>query len=38
MKIVKQSYEIINQEDFSIEGIEKFIEKCARVSYKYDLT
>lgn len=34
MKIVKQSYEIINQEDFSIEGIEKFIEKCARVSYK----
>ena len=34
MKIIKQSYEIINQTDFSIEGIEKFVEKCARVSYK----
>ena len=34
MNIIKQSYVIDNQTDFSIEGIEKFIEKCARVSYK----
>mgnify|MGYP000618657510 FL=1 len=34
MKLINQSYEICNQTDFSILGIYKHIEKCARVSYK----
>lgn len=34
MKLIKQSFEICNQIDFSIKGIKQFIEKCARVSYK----
>lgn len=34
MKLIKQSFEICNQTDFSIKGIKQFIEKCARVSYK----
>ena len=34
MKLIKQSFEFINQKDFSIKGIEQFIERCARVSYK----
>jgi len=34
MKLIKQSYEIINQTDFSLVGIKKHIERCARVSYK----
>ena len=34
MRLINQSYEICNQTDFSILGIYKHIEKCARVSYK----
>lgn len=34
MKLINQSYEICNQTDFSLLGIYKHIEKCARVSYK----
>ena len=34
MRLINQSYEICNQTDFSISGIYKHIEKCARVSYK----
>lgn len=34
MKLINQSFEIINQTDFSLEGILKHIERCARVSYK----
>lgn len=34
MKLIKQSFEFINQTDFSLEGIKKHIERCARVSYK----
>lgn len=34
MKLVKQSFEFINQTDFSLVGIKKHIERCARVSYK----
>lgn len=34
MKLVNQSFEIITQEDFSLIGIKKFIEKCGRVCYK----
>ena len=34
MKLVKQSFEFIDQTDFSLVGIKKQIEKCARVSYK----
>ena len=34
MKVVEPSVEIIKQEDFSIKGIKKFIEQCARLSYK----
>ena len=33
MKLVKQSFHIENQQDFSLQGIYKFIEKCTRVSY-----
>ena len=34
MKVVEPSVEIIKQEDFSIKGIKKFIEQCARLAYK----
>lgn len=34
MKLTKQSFEFINQTDFSLVGIKKHIERCARVSYK----
>lgn len=34
MKLIKQSFEFINQTDFSLMGIKKHIERCARVSYK----
>ena len=34
MKLINQSFEIITQEDFSLIGIKKFIEKCGRVCYK----
>ena len=34
MRLIKQSYEICNQTDFSISGIYKHIEKCTRVAYK----
>lgn len=34
MKLIKQSFEFINQTDFSLVGIKKFIEKCGRVCYK----
>lgn len=34
MKLIKQSFEFFNQTDFTLVGIKKQIEKCARVSYK----
>lgn len=34
MKLIKQSFEFINQTDFSLVGIKKHIEYCARISYK----
>ena len=34
MKLINQSFEFINQKDFSLVGIKKHIERCARVSYK----
>ena len=34
MKAIEPSVEILKQEDFSIKGIKKFIEQCARLSYK----
>lgn len=34
MKLINQSFEIIQQEDFTLRGIKKFIERCARVCYK----
>ena len=34
MKLIKQSFEILEQKDFTLEGIKRFIERCARVSYK----
>ena len=34
MKLIKQSFEFINQKDFSLVGIKKNIERCERVSYK----
>lgn len=34
MKLIKQSCELITQTDFSEKGIFKFIERCARISYK----
>ena len=34
MKLIKQSFEILEQEDFSLTGIKKFIERCGRVCYK----
>lgn len=34
MKLIKQSFEIFEQKDFSLIGIKKFIERCGRVCYK----
>lgn len=34
MKLIKQSFEILEQKDFTLVGIKKFIEKCGRVCYK----
>ena len=34
MKLIEQSFEVINQTDFSLVGIRKHIERCARVSYR----
>lgn len=34
MKLIKQSFEFFNQTDFTLVGIKKHIERCARVSYK----
>lgn len=34
MKLIKQSFEILKQKDFSLIGIKKFIERCGRVCYK----
>ena len=34
MKLVKQSFEILEQTDFSLKGIKQFIERCGRVCYK----
>ena len=34
MKLIKQSFEILEQTDFSLVGIKKFIERCGRVCYK----
>lgn len=34
MKLIKQSFEILEQTDFSLKGIKQFIERCGRVCYK----
>ena len=34
MKLIKQSFKILEQKDFSLIGIKKFIERCGRVCYK----
>ena len=34
MKLIRQSFEILEQRDFSLIGIKKFIERCGRVCYK----
>lgn len=34
MKLIKQSFEIIEQKDFTLVGIKKLIERCGRVCYK----
>ena len=34
MKLIKQSFEILEQKDFSLIGIKKFIERFGRVCYK----
>lgn len=34
MKLVNQSFEILEQKDFTLKGIKQFIEKCGRVCYK----
>lgn len=34
MKLINQSFEILEQKDFTIKGIKQFVERCARVSYK----
>lgn len=34
MKLIKQSFEILEQKDFTVKGIKQFVERCARVSYK----
>ena len=31
MKLIKQNFEILEQKDFSLIGIKKFIERCGRV-------
>ena len=31
MKLIKQSFEILEQKDYSLVGIKKFIERCGRV-------
>lgn len=36
MKLIHQSFEIINQTDFTIKGIKKQIERCGRVCYTPD--
>ena len=34
MKLIQQSFEILEQTDFSLVGIKKFIERCGSVCYK----
>lgn len=34
MKLIKQSFEILEQKDFTLVGIKKLIERCGRVSHK----
>lgn len=34
MKLIKPSFEIIEQTDYTLKGIKKFIERCSRVCYK----
>lgn len=34
MKLIRQSFEILEQKDFSLIGIKRFIERCGRVCYK----
>lgn len=34
MKLINQTFEILEQKDFTLKGIKQFIERCARVSYK----
>ena len=34
MKLINQSFEILEQKDFTIKGIKQFIERCGRVSHK----
>lgn len=34
MKLIKQSFEILEQKDFTLVGIKKLIERCGRVCYK----
>lgn len=34
MKLIKQNFKILEQKDFSLIGIKKFIERCGRVCYK----
>lgn len=34
MKLIKQSFKILEQKDYSLIGIKKFIERCGRVCYK----
>ena len=34
MKLIKQSFEILEQRDFNLVGIKRFIERCGRVCYK----
>lgn len=34
MRLLTPSFEILEQKDYTLKGIKKFIERCARVSYK----
>lgn len=34
MKLIEQSFEILEQTDYSLKGIKQFIERCRRVCYK----
>ena len=34
MKLINQSFEILEQRNFTLEGIKRFIERCGRVCYK----